>query len=112
MEKFEIKDGVAIIPEGTTEIGDNAFDCCTALESIILPDSVTFLGENAFRCCTSLTTTILPVGMREIDVTAFYKCPSLSAIIVPAKKTGYYKERLPEKLHDKIVELNEFQDLF
>ena len=25
MAKFEIKDGVAIIPEGTTEIGSSAF---------------------------------------------------------------------------------------
>ena len=43
--------------------------------------------------------------MKEINLTAFYKCPSLSTIYVPVKKTDYYKELLPEKLHGKIVEL-------
>jgi hypothetical protein len=43
--------------------------------------------------------------MKDINLTAFYKCPSLSTIYVPAEKTDYYKELLPEKLHDKIVEL-------
>ena len=28
MDKFEVKDGVAIIPEGTTEIGEDAFNDC------------------------------------------------------------------------------------
>ena len=31
MAKFEIKNGVAIIPEGTTEIGDWAFSDCSSL---------------------------------------------------------------------------------
>jgi hypothetical protein len=44
------------------------------------------------------------VGVKEINLTAFYKCSSLSTIYVPAKTTDYYKELLPEKLHDKIVE--------
>ena len=31
MAKFKIKDGVAIIPEGTTEIGNSAFQDCSRL---------------------------------------------------------------------------------
>ena len=31
MAKFEIKDGVAIIPEGTTKIGNSAFQDCSRL---------------------------------------------------------------------------------
>ena len=34
MAQFEIKDGVAIIPDGTTEIGNHAFEDCTSLGSI------------------------------------------------------------------------------
>ena len=36
---------------------------------------------------------------------AFDECSALATIYVPAKKAGYYKKRLPEQLHDKIVEL-------
>ena len=43
-EKFEIRDGIAIIPEGTTKIGNYAFDDCTSLESVTIPESVTEIG--------------------------------------------------------------------
>ena len=48
MTKFEIKNGVAIIPEGTTEIRNFAFCDCRMLESIIIPESVTKIGTSAF----------------------------------------------------------------
>ena len=82
MAKFEIKDGVAIIPEGTTVIGWGAFQDCTSLKSITIPKSIT-----------------------EIHAYAFNECSALSTIYVPAMKAYYYKKRLPEKLHDKIVEI-------
>ena len=34
MENFEIKDGVAIIPEGTEHIGNKAFYECKGLTSV------------------------------------------------------------------------------
>ena len=36
-EKIEIRDGVAIIPEGTTKIGNRAFEDCSSLESVTSP---------------------------------------------------------------------------
>lgn len=36
-EKFEIKDGLTIIPEGTTKIGNRAFEDCSSLESVTSP---------------------------------------------------------------------------
>lgn len=81
MAQFEIKDGVAIIPDGTTYIGSGAFKGCTSLKSIIIPESVKNIGIGAFDGCTSLVT-----------------------INVPAKKSYYYKQRLRPNLHDKIVE--------
>ena len=105
MAQFEIKDGVAIIPEGTTEIWDRAFYGCTSLKSITIPKGVKEIGRSTFNGCKALNTIILPIGVNKIGKGAFYECSALSTIYVPAKKTDYYKKRLPENLHDKIVEL-------
>jgi hypothetical protein len=61
--------------------------------------------DSAFDGCTSLTTVTLPVGVKKISYNAFHECSALSTIYVPAKKTDYYMKRLPEELHDIIVEL-------
>ena len=105
MAQFEIKDGVAIIPEGITEISNYAFDDCCTLESIVIPESVEEIGECAFWNCESLKSITLPKSVTEIDESAFDDCSALTAIYVPAEKTDYYKELLPEELHGKIVEL-------
>ena len=63
------------------------------------------IGGSAFEGCTSLTTVTLPAGVKKIENDVFYECSALSTIYVPAKKTDYYKKRLPEELHDTIVEL-------
>ena len=122
------KNGVAIISEGTTEIGEWAFANCTSLKSITIPESVTKIKEYAFRDCTSLETIIIPESVREIGRGAFYGCTSLTTItlptgvdeigdgvfegcdsiatiFVPAGKVDYYKERLDEDFHDIIVEI-------
>lgn len=59
----------------------------------------------AFKGAISLETITLPMGMTRIDSEAFYRCTALKTIYVPAKKTDYYKQRLPEELHQFIVEM-------
>ena len=71
----------------------------------MIPEGVTEIGRCAFWGCESLTTVTLPVGVKTIESTAFLDCTALATIYVPAKKTDYYKKRLPEELHNKIVEL-------
>ena len=110
MAKYEVKDGVGIIPEGTTEIGMSAFeDCkeltsviipnsvteirnsafsgCSSLNSIVIPDSVTEIGQYAFSFCTGLTSIVLSNSLTRIDYNAFYGCSSLSNIVIPASVT-------------------------
>ena len=55
MAEYEIKNGVGIIPEGTTNIVIGAFSECTELTSINIPSSVTNIGNCAFSRCEKLT---------------------------------------------------------
>ena len=51
MTKYEIIDGVGIIPQGVTKIEYEAFKYCEDLKTIIIPDSVTTIGSGAFWVC-------------------------------------------------------------
>ena len=54
MAKYEIKDGVGIIPEGTVQIDPYAFQDCVDLTSVTIPESVTEILWNAFDGCIGL----------------------------------------------------------
>ena len=43
-----------VIPEGTTSIGDYAFNGCCSITSIVIPESVTSIGYLAFSSCQRL----------------------------------------------------------
>ena len=48
MAKYEVVNGVGIIPEGVTEIDNEAFYDCESLTSVEIPSSVTEIGYDAF----------------------------------------------------------------
>ena len=67
MAKYEIKDGVGIIPEGTACIVEKAFYDCKELTSVVIPDSVTEIGSYAFVGCTGLTSICVSEGNKKYD---------------------------------------------
>ena len=71
MAQFEIKDGVAIIPEGTTEIGSRAFLQCEELQSVVIPEGVVTIGHGAFSRCEKLQSVVISEGVEDIDYGAF-----------------------------------------
>ena len=87
MAEFEIKDGVAIIPEGTTEIGQWFFAQDLSLKSVTIPESVTKIGESAFNNCISLRNVNIPKSLTEIGWSAFSGCTSLESITIPESVT-------------------------
>lgn len=48
MSKYEVKDGIGIIPEGTTVIEKEAFYNAEELTSIVIPDTVKEIKSSAF----------------------------------------------------------------
>jgi hypothetical protein len=58
-----------------------------------------------FAECSNLRSVTLPAGIKKIHNSNFSGCDNLNTINVPAKKADYYKQRLPEELHQFIVEM-------
>ena len=77
----------ATIPNSVTSIGEYAFYDCTSLTSVTIPDSVTSICEYAFQGCTSLTSVTIPDSVTRIGEYAFYKCRSLTSVTIPDSVT-------------------------
>lgn len=82
----EGKSGDYLIPNGVTNIGENAFYQCP-LTSVVIPDSVTIIDEYAFYYCRSLTSITLGNSVTSIGANAFRNCSSLTSITIPNSVT-------------------------
>ena len=89
MAKYEIKDGVGIIPEGTTCIEENGFLNCAELTSIVIPDSVTEIEDSAFGGCTGLTSIVIPGNVEKIGCWVFQGCTGLESMVVSEGNKTY-----------------------
>ena len=76
------------IPDSVTAIGDYVFYGCTSLTSVSIPDSVTAIGNTAFGCCFSLTSVSIPDSVTSIGNRAFYYCDSLTSVSIPDSVTS------------------------
>ena len=65
-----------------TEIGDEAFENCSALKNLFIPENLTYLGENSFKS-SGLETVTAADGTRlgEIGAGAFNNCRSLKSVV-------------------------------
>ena len=54
------------IGDGVTTIGENAFQGCIGLTSVMIPESVTSIGNYAFADCSGLTSITIPKSVTTI----------------------------------------------
>lgn len=74
----------AVIQNGVTSIGDDAFYKSSALTSVTVPSSVKSIGNYALAGCTALKSIGLPEGLNSIGKEAFSGCTSLSNVTIPS----------------------------
>ena len=79
--------GDAVIPQGATEIGPNAFAGRGALTSVAIPDTVTVVGSGAFSGCGALAGVTLPAALESIGDNAFNGCGALKSVVIPGAVT-------------------------
>lgn len=72
----------AIITEGISYIGKNAFLECQKLHQVVLPMSIKEIGDGAFEGCTNLKSVSLPMQLEKLG-TASFKRTGLKAIAFP-----------------------------
>lgn len=82
------KSGEIKIPESVTNIGEEAFEYCQNVTSIIIPESVTNIGRVAFESCENLTSVIIPQGVTQIEESTFAGCSSLKSVTIPKTVTS------------------------
>ena len=76
----------AIIEDGVTSIGNDAFNGCKQLTSITIPSTMETIALRAFLECTLLEKVeiAMPSNITTIGESAFYNCSSLQSITIPA----------------------------
>lgn len=104
------------LPDGITEIEDNAFHHCVSLLSVNIPEGVIKIGNEAFCYCPMMKNISLPISLKTIGFSAFFKCSALEEVIIPegvvkidriafANCASLERVELPESL-EKIMNAN------
>lgn len=77
----------AIVCDGITGLGNNAFRDCEYLEDVIITNTVTEIGANSFYNCSRLTNIKIPRKVEKIALYAFAYCTSLTNVVIPDSVT-------------------------
>lgn len=100
LQEFDIPDGVTeiedeafkdcrgwigrvTIPDSVIKIGKRAFIGCADLGSITIPDSVRSVGEEAFAACRGMESAVIGKGIDTIASKMFAFCFALKNVTIP-----------------------------
>lgn len=73
-------DGKQVTAIGNIVGSVGAFEECTTITSVVIPDGVTEILDNAFYSCTALETATIPASVTLLRNCAFCNCPNLYAV--------------------------------
>lgn len=96
-----------ILTDKLTEIGDDAFYWCSALEEVNIPDKITRIGEGAFFWNLRLSKINIPSTVTRIEKHAFDSAP-LDSIDIPAGVTfigrnAFWNNRNLKKVYSRPI---------
>ena len=77
-----------VLPDGLTNIGNNAFRGCKYVQSVTIPSTMTSIGDWVFAGCSSLGSVEIPERVTCIGKAAFRDCSSLSSVTIPSTMTS------------------------
>lgn len=80
---YENGKGVMTFDAPVVEIDRQGFYNCRTLETVILPEGCTDLNDDAFQHCDSLKAITLPSTLKFISSMALYGCEKLEEITIP-----------------------------
>ena len=72
------------LPNTLNYIGEQAFEDCAGLKSVVIPGSVKSIPRSAFYGCSSLNKVTLEEGVEEICENAFSACNNLFDLSLPS----------------------------
>ena len=73
-------DGKTVSAIGNVIGTTGAFEGCTSITAVVIPDGVTEIQDNAFYGCTSLETVTISSSVTLLRNCAFCDCPNLRAV--------------------------------
>lgn len=76
------------VPSSLKSTGQNAFSYCQAINTIEFPNTFTTMGPSTFESCSALQQFRIPTSMTSIPQKAFKNCASLSYIVIPSGITS------------------------
>ena len=96
-----------ILTDKLTEIGDDAFYWCSALEEVNIPDEITRIGKRAFFWNLKLHKIEIPSSVTRIEENAFDSAP-LDSIDIPAGVTfigrnAFWNNRNLKKVYSRPI---------
>ena len=94
-----------VMEEGVEEIGDNTFQSCRALETIVLPSTITTIKSRAFANDNNVKFIISNISApSEIPSDAFSACYNNATLYVPAGTKSLYMQTPGWQGFENIVE--------
>lgn len=78
----DVENGVFVVPDGITAIGEWAFEKCKRLNKVVISNGVTSIRKQAFYGCKSLQEVLIPNSVTVIE-NSFMECNSLTHITIP-----------------------------